>query len=331
LLVVLLVCAAAIFWAGRVAWENRNPVTSAAQNLRARDRSQRLAAVQEVQMLSLQNAKDGIPALIGALGDQDERVRTAAAKALGFVCSFEIRSNRNAGAVRDAAEALRASMKDPAPGMRTESARSLFVFAGIGFSVPRRGAGPKKAEPEGKSPVDGKLIDQIVSDLASDSDAGPRLLAWQALGTAGPRRGIKMPERLLNAVEKEPPESRKDIIKALGAYGPAVSAATPYVSKLLKEDASNKDRASEAESLAQALGRIAPGSPAAGEAAASLTAALESPSPGARAAAVKALGQLGPQNAAGTLSKIQALENDPDSKVREAAKSAVKSLAKAGK
>jgi HEAT repeat protein len=328
LVVVLLVCAAAIFWAGRVAWENRNPVASAARNLRAWDTDQRLAAIQEVQMLSLQNAKDGIPALIGALDDKDEKVRELAARAVGFVCSHQVRSNANAESVRQAAAALRAAMKDPAPGVRTESARSLLMLAGIGFTAPRRSA---STEPEGKSPVDAQMIGEIVSELASDSDSGPRLLVWRTLGSAGTKRGIKMPEPLLNGVEKEPHESRKDMIKALGAYGSAVSAATPFLSKLLKEAVSNKEQGSEAEALAQALGRVAPGSPAAGEAAASLTAALQSQSPGTRTAAVKALAQLGPENAASALTQVQALEKDPDSKVREAAKSAVKSLTKAPK
>jgi len=332
LLIALVIFGAVIWWAGSVVWENRNPTVAAARNLRSSDKARRLDAVQEVQMLGLQNPKDGIPALTGALQDRDEQVRTAAARALGFVSSYSIRSNSNADAVVEAMTALRASMKDQAPVVRIESARSLLILAGIGFAVPRRGAAAqKKASALGKSPVDDRILAEIFTDLADDSDAGVRLFAWQALGLAGPGRGIKLPEQLVAALESEPSDSREAIIKGLSAYGPAASAALPFLNKLLKDAAPNKDRASEAEHIAQALGRVAPGSPAAGEAVASLTEALQSESPPTRAAAIKALAQLGSQTAAAAVPKVQALENDPDSKVREAAKSAVKALAKSTK
>jgi hypothetical protein len=333
LIFALLICGGVIYWAGRVVWENRNAAVTAARNLRSSDRALRLEAVQEVSMQGLQNPRDAIPALIGALEDKDEQVRVAVAKALGFVSSYSIRSKANADVVREAATALRASLKDPAPTVRIECARSIGVLGGVGFAVPRRGSGgaPKKSVNAANSPVDVRMLADVFKELAGDSDAGARLLVWQALGSVGPRLGIELPPELLAGVATEPPENRQAVIKTLSAYGPAARPAIPFLSKLLREAARSQEGASEAEHVALALGHIAPGAPAAGEAVASLTEALQSKSPATRVAAIKGLEELGSQNAAGAIPELQALENNPDAKVREAAKSAVKSLAKAPK
>ncbi len=294
LLFALVIVGVVVTWAGRVVWENRNSTVAAAQHLRSSDKAQRLEAVQEVSMQGLQNPTDGIPALIGALEDKDEKVRVAAAKALGFLTSYTIRSNAHADVVRQAATALRASMKDPAPAVRIESARSLGILGGIGFAIPRRGAAgtPKKSANAANSPVDARVLADVFKELAGDPDAGARLLVWQALGSVGPRLGIELPQELLAGVETEPSGSREAVIKTLSEYGPAARPAVPFLCKLLREDAPTQERSGEAEHVARALGRIAPGSPAAGEAVASLTAALKSSSPAARLAAIKALEQL---------------------------------------
>jgi len=332
LLIALVICGVVISWAGRVAWETRNAAVAAARNLRSSDPAQRLEAVQEVSVQGLTNPKDAIPALIGALEDKDEKVRIAAAKHLGFVCSHSIRADANAD-VREAAIALRAAVKDPVPAVRIESARSLGILGGISFAIPRRGVsgGRGKAEPAGKSPVDAQVLADVFKELAGDSDAGARLLVWQGLGAAGPKLGIELPQKLMAGLETEPPDNREAAVKALTEYGRASASTIPVLTKFLKEAAPTKDRANEAERIARSLGRIAPGSAAAGAAVTSLTEALQSESPLTRVAAIKAIEQFGPQNAASAIPKVKALENDPDSKVREAAKSAVKSLAAAPK
>ncbi len=331
LLVAVVICGAVVCWAGRVAWETRNATVAAARNLRSSDPSLRLEAVQEVSVRGLTNPKDAIPALIGVLEDQDEKVRVAAARQIGFVCSHAIRSDANADVVGKAAIALRDSVQDPVPMVRIESARSLGVIGGIGFAIPRRGAsaGRGKAATGGKSPVDARVLADLFKELAGDSDAGVRLLVWQALGAVGPKLGFELPQKLMDGLGTEPPDNHEAAIKALSEYGPAAALTVPVLTRFLKESASKKDRSSEAERIALALGRIAPGSPAAGEAVASLTAALQSDSPPTRVAAVKAIAQFGPKGAASAIPKVKALQSDPDSKVREAAKSAIKSLAAA--
>ena len=333
LLIALVICGAVVYWAGRVAWETRNATVAAARNLRSSDRSLRLEAVQEVSVHGLTNPKDAIPALIGALEDQDEKVRTAAAKQLAFVGSHAIRSDTNADAVATAVIALCASVKDPVPMVRIESARSLLTLGGIGFAIPRRGAsgGRGKGGTGGKSPVNARVLADLFKELAGDSDAGARILVWQALGAVGPKLGLELPQELMDGLGTEPPDNHEAAIKALTEYGRAAASMVPVLSRFLKEAASAKDRANEAERIARALGRIAPGSSAAGEAVASLTEALQSDSPLTRAAAIKAIAQFGPPSAASAIPKVKALENDPDSKVREAAKSAIKSLAAAPK
>jgi len=328
LLIALVICGGVVAWAGRVVWETRNPAVAAARNLRSSDQSQRLEAVQELSIQGLTNPKDAIPALVGALEHKDEKVQIASAKALGFVTSHAIRSNANADVVREAVTALRASVNDPVSTVRIESARSLGILGGIGFAIPRRGAsgGRGKAGAAGKSPVDERMLADVFLELAGDSDAGARFLAWQGLGALGPKLGIELPQKLMASLGTDPPDNREAAIKALTAYGPAASSTIPVLTKLLKEAAPTKERANEAESIARALGRIAPGSKAAGEAVTSLKEALQSESPLTRVAAIKAIEQLGPQNAVSAIPKVKALENDPDSKVRDAAKSAIKSL-----
>jgi HEAT repeat protein len=328
LLVALVICGGLVAWAGRVVWETRNPAVAAARNLRSRDQAQRLEAVEEVSVQGLTNPKDGIPALIGALADRDEQVRVAAAKSLGFVSSYSIRSGANADVVKDAAVALRASMKDPAPTVRIESARSLCILGGIGFAIPRRGAGEGRgrAGPAPSSPVDAKVLTEVLTELAGGSDLEGRLLVWQALGAVGSRLGMELPPKLLAGLASEPPENREIAIRALTAYGPAAATTVPVLTNFLKEAASTKARGKEAEGIARALGRIAPGTAMTGEAVTGLTEALRSESPLARVAAVQALERLGPQNAAAAVPRIKALENDPDTKVRDAAKSAIKAL-----
>ena len=267
-----------------------------------------------------------------ALDNKDEKVRTAAAKALGFACSYAIRSSANTDVVKDAANGLRASLKDPIASVRTESARSIGILGGIGFAIPRRGAsgGRGKMGTPGKSPVDAKMLAEVFKELAGDRDAGVRFLVWQALAL-GPRLGIELPQELVAGLEAEPPDNREAAIKTLTEYGKASAPALPVLVKFLKEDAAKKDRGKEAEGIVRALGRIAPGALASGEAVACLTEALESESPPMRAAALDALERIGPQKAASAMPKVRALENDPDSKVREAAKKAIKSLAAAPK
>jgi hypothetical protein len=314
-----------------VAWETRNPAAAAARNLRSSDPSKRFDAIQEVQVHSMTNPGDGIPALIGALEDTDEKNRVAAARALGFVGSYSLRSNSNATVIEEAANALRGLMKDPAPAVRVESARSLGILGGVGFAVPRRGPEAARTKSPIGSPVDDRMLVEVFSELARESDAGARQLAWQGLGTVGPKLGIDLPEPLLAGLKTESPSNRAAAVKALSGFGPKASSAVPTLTKWLNETSQTAERSSEAESIARALGKIAPGTAAADEAVTGLTQALASPAPSTRVAAVKAIQQLVAASTLTALPMLRALKDDPDPKVREAAGSALKSLEAAPK
>jgi len=329
LLIALVICGVLVAWAGHVIWETRNPAVAAARNLRSSDQTKRLEAIDEVAVEGLTNPQDSVAALIESLADKDEKVRAAAAKAIGFVSSYAFRSKANVEVARDSVKALRASAKDSVPAVRIESARSLGILGGIGLASPRRGAtgGRGTGETAAKNAVDAHVLAKVFGELSGDTDAGVRLLVWQALGAAGPRLGIELPQALMAGLETEPPANREAAVKALAAYGPAAAPTIPVLIKFLKVSATTKDGARDAESIARALGRIAPGTAMASETVTSLTEALQSESPLTRLAAVQALERIGPQHAASAVPKVKAHENDPDPKVREAAKSAIKSLA----
>ena len=139
----------------------------------------------------LTNPTDAIPALVAALEDQDEKVRIAAARQVAIVCLHAIRSDTNASAVGQAAIALARPSRDPAPMVRIESARSLGIIGGIGFAVPRRGAGGGRGRggAGGKSPVDARVLADLFKELAGDSDAGVRLWSGKHWGLSVPSWG----------------------------------------------------------------------------------------------------------------------------------------------
>src|SRR5262245_1986340 len=85
LLIILVMCAAAIYWAGRTVWENNHPSMALARGLRSGDPAQRLAAISAASELDAAESAAAIQPLIEALGDKDAGVRAAAAQALGVV------------------------------------------------------------------------------------------------------------------------------------------------------------------------------------------------------------------------------------------------------
>ena len=92
-LIVLVACAAAIFWTWRRLAENSDPVHSEARSiqkqaiaaLHSARPAERLTAIQELERLQVGDRSVAIPALIGALADPDTTVRLVAVQALEWV------------------------------------------------------------------------------------------------------------------------------------------------------------------------------------------------------------------------------------------------------
>jgi hypothetical protein len=85
---LLIVCVAAISWAGRMVWDNYHPAQVVVRGLRSADASEREAAVREVSELGAGASGEAIRAVLPVLADPDAGVRTAGAEALGVVGSY---------------------------------------------------------------------------------------------------------------------------------------------------------------------------------------------------------------------------------------------------
>ena len=101
-----------------------------------RNASERVGAIQELEVAGLGNGKIAIPPLIVALGDENARVRTAAAMALGPIGSDTSSSGTNRDAVRAAIMALLDALEGPGA-----------------FGTGRRGECPADPAPRGNACV----------------------------------------------------------------------------------------------------------------------------------------------------------------------------------
>jgi HEAT repeat protein len=110
--------------------------------------------------------------------------------------------------------------------------------------------------------------------------------------------------------------------RALAQFGKDAEPAVPALTKVFRQNASAKDPYDDVAALADALGKIAKETSSSAEAASALADALGAESERTREAAIKALANLGPKDAAKAIPRIRELEkNDPTKSVRSAAAS----------
>jgi HEAT repeat protein len=108
-----------------------------------------------------------------------------------------------------------------------------------------------------------------------------------------------------------------DAVHALGEIGPPAAAAVPVLISVFNKSVEAEWSLSQ-NALPAALGRIAPNSPAAPDAAAALIRVLDRQDNVIRTAAVEALGHFG-GDAAAAIPKLQALQKDSNQLIRNAA------------
>jgi HEAT repeat protein len=158
---------------------------------------------------------------------------------------------------------------------------------------------------------------------------GPAHLAAKALGEivpGSPSAGVAV-AALSRVVRGAARQRRSSAADALGKFGAAAAPAIPDLIKMLEEADAGKVPASsgDADAAAEALVKIA-ADPATSKAVVSaLRASLRSNSKTSRAAVAAALEQLGPA-AAEAAPELEALKNDSDPHIREAASKALEAL-----
>jgi HEAT repeat protein len=109
---------------------------------------------------------------------------------------------------------------------------------------------------------------------------------------------------------------------ALGEFGPAAVESVPVLIKFLNDAGANDKFNERHATVATAIGKIAPETPAAEQAVAALLAVLKSKEWQSRRAAVNALSQFGPR-AAAAIPGLRALKDDHDYDVKTAAAKAL--------
>jgi HEAT repeat protein len=327
-----------------------------------------------------------VDALVAALGDPDDKVRSAAAAALGSagpklsgepleplvaalsdkspsiraaavsaIPSFPRGLDRvlpsliamgasQEGAVRDACAVALGQLKPPAissgavpalvEGLKSPDREVRLKVVAL---LSLLGSDARPAIPALiktlKEPLDS---DRVVmggglGGAVSSTFSGPAHESAKLLGRIGPDSpsAADVIAALADIVRTGAPQRSASAAQALGEFGASAAATIPDLIQRLKavDPPGTPTLSRTAEAAAKALARIAAGidGPSAQNVVAALRLALNAESRDTRAAAIRALQELGPK-AASALPQIKTLQEDPDPRVRKAASDAVEAL-----
>jgi HEAT repeat protein len=254
-----------------------------------------------------------VPVLLRHLANDEPQVREACKQALGRI--------RPSALTRAAAPALIEGLKNHDPDVRL---RIVSLLARISPDV--RTAVPALIAILNE-PIDS---DQATTEgrTAVTTFTGPAHRAAEALGRLAPGTPAsgQAVAALTAVVRFGPAQRRASAADALGQFRKEAAPAVPALVSMLGEAVAGEESTNDKASAAEALVRIAPGTSAADQVVAALTAALKSNSIATRRAALLALPSFG-QTSAGAIPQIRALkESDPIPNVRKAAASALEEL-----
>jgi HEAT repeat protein len=326
--------------------------------LTAPDESLRQAAIIGLGAVAPRVSGGPPPALIRALDDGSVTIRAAAAAALGhyahgldpaippLIRHLEDEEPHARSACAEALRAIRPPAVSPAVApavlaalrVSDHTARASLVML-LGRLKPDPGAAVPVLLAILREAADPGVPAAGPDRGVAESGPNPGDAAAEALGRVAPGtpRAAEVMAALLEIVRSGPPRRRAAAAEALGDFGPAAVAAAPVLIGLAKEARSIEavtpasDEATVAlgrTSLAaiRALGKIAPGTPAADEALSAVIEALRAPWVGTRWQALRALPAFGPK-AAAVLPAIRELrDRDTASLVRQAASEALSKI-----
>ena len=259
----------------------------------------RLSAVKALARIGPE-AKEAVPALIAALKDKDDGVRSFAAEALGRIG-------------KEAVPALIVALKDQNAGVRNSAVYTLGrigpeakeVVPALIAALKDKDDGVRSFAAEALGRIGKEAVPALIAAL-KDQNAVVRPLATYALG----RIGKEAVHALIAALKDQDAGRRSSAAEALGEMRPEAKEAAPALIATLKDQDAGVRRYA-----AEALGRIGPG---AKEAAPALIAALKDHDADVRRSAAQALGLIGPEAKEAVPALIAAL-TDHDVGVRRSA------------
>jgi HEAT repeat protein len=211
-------CCFLVFWACLRLYDHQHPAARAARGLWSPQRSDRLAAIRDLEGSGRVDTEVAIPALISALQDTDVEVRAAAATALVSAIPGVAGAAVPSGAdVRATVEALVKSLEDRQPAMRAAATRALWMVILVN-QVP---AGQLDLEP---------AINAVIERL-DDPDPTVRLSAIQGLGAVGPKVLGDPPAKLVAAMDDASEKSRDAATEALAVFYQGLPRVIPSLVK----------------------------------------------------------------------------------------------------
>jgi HEAT repeat protein len=290
-----------------VVMDSVRPIVHWTRAIRRGSLEQRLDAAQALGSIPADDVAAAVPALAAALGDVDERVATTAAQSL----ADDAAKAHQAGVPNvtiDIINALTAALKDARPGVREGVARAIGSLAGEVFvEPPKRLIAVLEGDPDVEVRVSaaralgryGAGLDAVpLALLRSLGGKEPRVrtacgFALSAIHSAAINAAIQG-----TAVTEPSPTAIPALIEMLGSrdrdvryhassllslFGPEAEAAVPALRNVLAEPDPQMLSAEGSESsgdpatrAAYALGKIAPGTPRAKEAVATLVETMRS-------------------------------------------------------
>jgi HEAT repeat protein len=219
-MIAVVLCCGVLWWTVQTVLTDNRAAKDAIRAMRSRNPSERVGAIQELEIAGLGSGKIAIPPLIVALGDENARVRTAAAVALGPIGSDTSTSGFDPEAVRAAIMALLGSLKDPEPSVRVAAANALMTL------------------PVGGNPaiIDRQAVMAILVERLGDRDAQTRLAVIQIMAALGPSAGVEPPKEVVAALHDESISIRAMAVVTLASFSRNLDPLIPAFFRMIEDD-----------------------------------------------------------------------------------------------
>ncbi|MDR3634940.1 MAG: HEAT repeat domain-containing protein [Isosphaeraceae bacterium] len=286
-------CAAAL-WSTRVVLDSVTPVRKWARDVRYSATEQRREAARRLGSLTAEEIKTAVPALLDAIGDEDEQVAVTAVQSLGSAGQAALRG-RDTGSTQVAIEALTAALKDGRAAVRTAAAKGMrTVVEGDTLETEAAGA-----------------LTTALSGAMNDPSDAVRSMSAAALGSIGAHYTIDPPQALVEALDGDTSHGvRRASAQSLGRFRKGRDRVTLALLRALSVDEPGTRAA--CDSALDAL-RFDKGKPRSAAIVPALIEALGSRERRARYHAAAILGEIGPEAAVGIPSLIRMLQEPVNS------------------